>query len=165
MNTQKEMVLFAHLRQNARMPLTELSRKTGIPVSTIFDKIQEQQKEKLITKHVMLFDFQKLGYTARATILLKTEKENRDKIAEYLQKNINVNTVFRINNGYDFMIECVFKSIRELEQFSEQLETKFIIKAKETYYIIEDVKKEGFFADPLMVKLISAQENLQTVPY
>jgi len=159
MNTQKEMMMLAHLRQNARMPLTELSRKTGIPVSTLFDKLQQQEKQQLITKHVPLFDFQKLGYTARATILLRVEKDDREKISEYLVKDSNVNNVYRINNGYDFLLECIFKNIRELEQFSEQLETKFRIKAKETHYIIDDVKKEGFLSDPEFVKL-TMQEKI-----
>ena len=39
MNT-KDMKMIAHLRQDARMPLTKMSRRTGIPVSTIFDRLK-----------------------------------------------------------------------------------------------------------------------------
>lgn len=152
------MTLLAHLRQNARVSLKELSRKTGMPVSTIFDKMQQHKKQQIITKNSILFDFQKIGYSARATMLLRVYQEERQKIAEYLQKNINVNSIYKINNGYDFLVECVFKNIQELEQFSELLETKFRIKTKETHYIIEDIKREGFMADPELAK------QLETLP-
>lgn len=157
MMLEKELLLIAHLRQDCRMPLTELSKKTGIPVSTIFDNLQENRK--FMTRNVMLFDFQKVGYSTRATILLRIEKDEREKISEYLKKHYNVNTLCKINNGYDFLLECVFKSIRDMEQFTESLESKFRIKAKETHFIIDELKKEGFLSDPAFVKILQTDQN------
>jgi len=148
MKHEKDLLLLSYLRQNSRITLKELSKKTGIPVSTIFDRIITHSKNKLITKHSLIFDFQKIGYTARATILLRIEKEDKEEIATYLTKHTNVNTLYKVNNGYDFIAECIFKNIQELEQFTEQLETKFTIKAKETHYVIHDLKREGFLSDP-----------------
>lgn len=155
----KEMVIFAHLRQNSRIPLTDLSKKTNIPVSTLFDTLQEKQRQKIIIKHATLFDFQKIGFGARATVLLGVEKDDREKLGDYLMKSVNVNTVYRINNGYDFIMECVFKNIRELEFFTELLESKFRIKSKEVHYVIDDLKREGFMADPELTRLLVGDQK------
>lgn len=144
---QKEMQMLAHLRQNCRITLTELSKKVGVPISTLFDKLQENLQKKVITKHAALFDFQKIGYPARATMLLRVDNTEKQKIADYLQKHANINSVYKINNGYDFLLECIFQDISELEQFSDNLETKFHIKVKETHYIVEDIKREGFLSE------------------
>ena len=35
--SKKDLLLISHLRQNARETMTNVSRSTGIPISTIFD--------------------------------------------------------------------------------------------------------------------------------
>jgi len=57
-----------------------------------------------------------------------------------------VNNIFKINNGYDFMVEGVFRFLQDFEDFSEDLEEKFSIKEKQMYYIIEDVKREACYS-------------------
>lgn len=148
MISDKEMQMLAFLRQNSRMPLTKLSRKIDIPVSTIFDRLRSFRRDEIIKRNAIIFDFHKIGFTARASILISVEKYDRDKLVEYFVKHNNVNTLCHINNGYDFLVECVFETIRDLEQFTEQFESKFRIKAKEVHYIIDDLKREGFLADP-----------------
>ncbi len=149
---QQELFVLSHLRSQGRMQLTELSRKTSVPVSTLFDMLNNRQHYKLITKHTILFDFQKLNYAARATILVSVEKDERNAILAYLTKHPNVNNLCRITNKYDFIIECIFKNVEELEYFSEHIENKFHIKEKETHYIITDIKREGFLSDPELVE-------------
>ena len=63
-------------------------------------------------------------------------------------------SIFRINNGFDFIVEAVFKNINELENFIESLEDKFKIKSKNVYYIIDEIKREKFMTDPRVVDLL-----------
>jgi hypothetical protein len=49
------------------------------------------------------------------------------------------------------MIEGIFKHIKDLEDFMEILEEKFPIKSKQVFYIIDDIKREEFMADPLFL--------------
>lgn len=144
---KKEMLILANLRNNSREPLTKMSKRTSIPVSTIFEKMRGYEK-KLITKYTSLLDFTELGYTTRATILLKTSKEYRAKLRDYLLINKSLNTVYRVNNGYDFILEGVFKELKEVENFLEKLEKDFGVTDKYVYYIIDEVKREDFMASP-----------------
>lgn len=143
MLSQKDLLLLTNLRQNARETLTKLSRKTSIPVSTIYDKLKLYNGD-IIKKHTSIIDFAKLGYNARVNIMLRVDKEERDEIRTYLANRDCINSVFKINNGYDFLIEGVFKDIREVEDFIETIEDKFKIKSKQVYYIVDEIKREGF---------------------
>ncbi len=150
---KKELVLLSHLRKNARMNLTSMSKKTGMPVSTIFDRIKRYEKD-LIQKHTALLDFSKLGYDVRVQIALKVPKDQREAFREYLLKEPLVNSVYRINNGYDFMIEALFRNIKEVHEFVEGLD-KYKVRSPEQYFVLEEIKKEGFMADPQLVSLLS----------
>ena len=146
----KDLQLIAYLRQNARMPLTKISKKTRIPVSTIFDRLKYNEDE-IILKHTTLLNFAKLGYHTRANITLKVEREDKEELQKFLEKQGVVNSLYRINNGYDFMIEGIFKQIKDMEEFLDNIEKKFKIQDKKSYFIIEDLKKESFLANPDLI--------------
>ena len=147
MLTKKELVLISHLRNNARETMTSISKSTRMPISTIFDKIKKYEKS-LIYKHTALLDFNALGYHTRANIMLKVDKKSRDDFRNHINKDQRVNSSSRINNGYDFIIEVVFKNIKELQDFIELIEEKFKITNREVFYIIDDIKREAFLSNP-----------------
>ncbi len=150
MLNQKDILLLTNLRQNARETLTKLSKKTNIPISTIYDKLKLYNGD-IIKKHTSIIDFAKLGYNARVNIMLRVNKDERDEIREYLARKDCVNSVFKINNGFDFLIEGVFKNIKEVEDFVETVEDKYKIKKKEVFYIVDEIKREGFMTSSIMV--------------
>lgn len=150
--TKKDLIVISNLRTNARETLTNLSKKVKMPVSTIYDRLKMHEGE-LIKRHTSLIDFTKLGYYARAHIVLKVNKEERERVKEYLKKSLCVNNVYKINNNYDFLIEGVFRNVKELEDFVDELEEKFAVSDKQVYYVIEDIKTESFLSDPSMVDM------------
>ena len=150
---KKELVILSHLRQDARKNLTSISKETGMPVSTIFDRIKRYEKG-LIQKHTALLDFSKLGYDVKVHIALKVPKDKRESFKSYLLREPLVNSVYRINNGYDFMIEAVFRNIKEVHDFIEGLD-EYKVKSAEQHFVLEEIKREGFMADPQLVRLMA----------
>jgi DNA-binding Lrp family transcriptional regulator len=145
MNT-KTLQLLMHLRENSREKLTTISKKTNIPISTLFDLLKELQEET-ITKSTVLLNFPSLGYHTRAKVFLKVSNENKEKLKQHLRLNSNVNTIFKINNNWSFLIETIHKNIKDLDGFLEKLEGEYKIENKEIHYLIDDVKREGFVVD------------------
>ncbi len=146
MITKKELLIINQLRKNARETLTNISKTTKIPISTIYEKIRANEK-KLIIKHTALINFSQLGFNARAKIMMKSTRDSRDELRSYLMLNENVNSLYKINNGYDYMIECIFINMKDLEDFLENIDEKFDLEKKEIYYIIDDLKRETFLSD------------------
>lgn len=151
---KKDLLVMSYLRQNARMKLTTMSRLTRLPVSTIFDRMKHHEGG-LIKRHICLLDFSMLGFHTRAKIMLRVGKKDKLTVKEYLKNNHNVNSMYKINNGYDFLAEVVFRNICDLEEFIESLEEKFDIRSKEVHYIIDDIKREEFMSDPNTLELLN----------
>lgn len=150
----EDMQIIAHLRQDARRNLTIISKKTLVPISTIFDKLKKYN-QSLIKKNTIIIDFKKLGFELRVNILIRTAQDKREELRRFLEKSVSVNSIYRINNGYDFMVEAVFRNMIELEEFHDKIEVIGIIDKKE-FYILEDIKIEGFMSEPALVKMLKA---------
>ncbi len=151
MINKKDLAILSHLRQDARETLTRMSRKTTIPVSTIYDRIKAQESST-IRGYTALLDFSKLGFNARCKIIVKVNREKREDVEKFLLSHQSINTLYKINNGFDFLMECIFRDIKESEEFLEALDMKFGVKTKQVYYIMDDIKREAFLADPVLVE-------------
>ena len=139
----KTVLLISCLRNNCREKLTSISKKTNVPISTLFDLLKELQGN-IITKNTVLLNFPKLGYHSRAQVFLKVNRENREKLKQHLNFHPNINTIYKVNHGWNFIIETVHKNIKELDDFLENLESQFMIEDKQIHYLIDEIKKEGF---------------------
>jgi DNA-binding Lrp family transcriptional regulator len=155
---KKDLVIIAHLRQDARMKLTTMSRKTSLPVSTIYDRMQAQEGSTIV-KRSALVDFGRIGFGTKVDVLFRVGKEDKEGFVEFLSKHQNINSLYRVNNGFDFMAECVFRNIRELEEFLDSADERFDIRTKEVYHIIDDIKRESFLADPQLIELLGITED------
>ena len=105
-------------------------------------------------KNVALIDFSKVGFHCRAYITMRVNKKQREEIKEYLSKQDRVNTLLRINNGYDFLVEGIFKNIHDMEMFIERLDEKFDIKEKKVYHVIHNIKQEAFMSSPESMEML-----------
>jgi len=140
----RDRTLISSLRNDGRAKLKKLSKSTGIPVSTVYNWINKQQP--YIKRYTGLIDFDTIGCSVRAFIVLKTS--NRAEIETYLSKSCEVNSLFRINNGYDFILEAIFCNLAQLEEFIDCLEVKFKICKKLTFYTLNEIKRENYMLEP-----------------
>ena len=138
---EKELKILVMLRQNARATLTEISRETDIPVSTVFDKLKKMEK-KFHIRHTSLIDFSRLGKAIQVNFSVKSD-EQINEIISFLVENPNVNSVYRTNSGTSIYLECIFQNMMEFYKFSDKL-AKYKITEKSEYHIIEEIKKEEF---------------------
>jgi len=153
---KKDFLLLTHLRHNARDRLTVLSKKTRMPISTIHDKLKSKLKG-ILDRPTMLMNFAKLGFNTRAYIILKVGKTNKSEVREFLERQVNVNTLHKINNGYDYMLEGIFKHVSDLEMFMEKIDELFDIKDKKVYYIIQDIQRENFMQYPEHLEVLKPE--------
>ena len=143
MMDKDDLALLAQLRKNSRMKMTRMSRELDIPVSTIFERLKGPLGS-YIKRFTCLLNTSEVGFNSRATLILKVDNEQKEEVRSFLEKHQNVNSLYRINNGYDFLLDAIFKQMIDLEEFIEQLEKRFKIKHKEVYFIIDEIKQESF---------------------
>jgi len=145
MKKTEDTVVIALLRENSRRSLTEMSRLTKIPVSTLYERLKEYNKG-LIRKHTSLIDFAQLGFAARARVLLKVKKPELARLKEHLLSSPYVNDLYKVNNGYDFMAEFVFRTMQEMEEHLDMLAEKYAVEKEEVFYIVDELRREEFLS-------------------
>ncbi|MBT7903190.1 Lrp/AsnC family transcriptional regulator [Candidatus Woesearchaeota archaeon] len=138
----KNIKLLTQLRVDSRQKLTVISKKTNIPISTLFDSLKFL-KHQIISHSTILLNFSELGFDVKAQIFIKCDPIFRNRLRSHLLLHKSVNNLFKINNGWDFIAETVHRNVRELDYFIESLDV-FNIANTEIHYILEDIKREGF---------------------
>ena len=156
----KDLLLLSQLRKNAREKLTTMSRRTQMPVSTIHERIKGYNRS-LIKKHTVLLDYPKLGYQCRAQVLVNAPKETKQDLKAYLEKHPNVNSAYKINNGFTYLLDVIFPGLDDLDSFLDRLEGQYDVTNTQTYYIIDELKREGFMTDPMLMDAPPGAKDLR----
>lgn len=143
MLTETDLKIISLLRRNSRQSLALIARKVGVPSSTLFDKMGAYEK-KFIYKHTTLLDFGKLGFSTKVQIALEVPLGKKEQVQEFLSKHKNINSLYKINHGFDFLMECIFKNQADAKNFIEQLQANFGIEHSYIFDVLEELKKEEF---------------------
>lgn len=142
---KQDTLIVSLLRENSRMSLTDMSRRSKIPISTIYDKIKIYH-DGLIQRHTTLVDFSQLGFSARARVLLKVKRTEFEGVRDHLLKSSSLNELYKVNNGYDFMAEFIFRTMQEMENYLDSLAESFELEKEEVFYIIDELQREKFLS-------------------
>ncbi len=154
---KKYLLIVSHMRQNARKNLTKISRETGIPVSTIFEKLRKNENS-LIKKHTALIDFAKAGFNVRVKMIIKADNKTKEELKKFLTVAPEINSVYKINNGYDYLVEAIFEDMKEANDFFEKLDS--MVKSKQEFYVLEEIKQESFMADPSLLEMVTKRNTI-----
>jgi Lrp/AsnC family transcriptional regulator for asnA, asnC and gidA len=102
------------LRQNARMSLQEMSRRTGISDATIQFRLKRMKANGVIEKFTVTANPAATGYTITAIILVKTDIDRHEQAVAALSKLADVTEVYGILGEYDLFVKVWSRSLEEL---------------------------------------------------
>lgn len=158
---KRDLLVMRHLRQNARKNVTDISKETGIPPSTIYDKLKS--KYRPFQKFIAIVDFSKIGFNSRNFILVKILDRKRDEFENYLTQHQNINNVFKMKHGHDYLIETLFNNQQDACDFNFDLKTKFSLINLESYPITDEIVRENFFTKKEHVDLVKLKLTKKVV--
>ena len=139
MSNEKDLRIIRCLRSDARKTLATIAREAGIPQSTVYDRIRKSEKTH-IKKHTSLVDFSSLGYKIRVQLLAKAN--DKRIFRKFIEEHGNVNSAFRIDGEYDFFMDCVFASMKDLNEFNDEINAR--TSERSIFYVIDEIKLEDF---------------------
>jgi len=113
----KDIAIVGALRKNSRQKLTDISKSTGIPTSTVHERVKRFVKQGM--RLVTLLNYPHIQLPLHCWVLIKSNK--RAELKAFLQAHTHVNTLLIVNNGVDVVAECVFANIKQQHMFLEQL--------------------------------------------
>jgi len=147
-----DLEILQYMRLDSRIKLTDLSRKLGLPVSTLYHKLKHSDIG--IKTNTCLLDYKKLGFPINMILFVKVKKDSQEDFTNYAQKHFNVNSVFKINNGFNFFLEGVFEGLGQSIEFIEDMYERFKIEKDQTFYITDEITKEKFMTNPFAPRVL-----------
>jgi len=122
---EKDQQIMEALSRNARLSTKQIAKKTNIPITTVFNRIKNLEKNGIIKSYTCVFDKKKLGRGVSANILLninfdKLSKKmmNEEDLADKLLRIPGIESVDTMSGEADMMIKV---SVEDIDQMNELL--------------------------------------------
>jgi DNA-binding Lrp family transcriptional regulator len=137
---KEEIRILNELRKNSRMKFNELGKRLNMPLNRLITKFKAVEN-KAVKRYATLVNFNKLDYFVTVFMAIMPKYDN--DLKKFLMCHSNVNSLYRINNGYTLFAELVFRDIKSLHDFIDEV-NKYMVEKMQVYYLIEEIAKEKF---------------------
>lgn len=109
-----DRVILKNLRENARISLQEISRKTGISDATIQFRLKRMKANGVIERFTISANPAATGYVVTAIILVQTDGDRHDQVLMDLTRIPEITEVYGILGEYDLFLKVWSRSLEEL---------------------------------------------------
>ena len=130
---ETDLKILKELQKDGRTNYAEISRRTGIPSSTVYDKIARLVDKGVIKKFTVILDREKVGFGVSALIGVETGAELYGKVAKELCQLHELVRVYGATAQFDLMVKVRTISLKRL---NEILNTIREIKGVDDIFVI-----------------------------
>ena|SRR3989338_1036173 len=148
----KDAALLMALQGNARAGLKELSKATGMPASTVHDKLRQFEEGGVIKKYAAILDGEKVGKPTMSIVLVSLRYRSDQgkqlttllKIAEQISAFDIVQEAYVITGEWDMLLKLRGESNRDIGAFVfEQLREIPGVEKTLTFEVFYPTKEAG----------------------
>ncbi|MEK6942799.1 MAG: Lrp/AsnC family transcriptional regulator [Nanoarchaeota archaeon] len=137
----KDMKIIEILKQDSRLPIKEISKRTKIRPSTVHQRIKNLLKDGVIEKFTIKANNKKIDQNFIVLMLVK------GTTTEYLDSKIihddHVKEIFGITGEYDMLLKLKFKDVEEFNDFVLKFrKEKKEIQSTMTMIVTANLKEE-----------------------
>ena len=156
--------ILAFIEKNSRIDLKELAIVLGAEVSAVMNELEQMEAEHIICGYHTIIDWDKVGQDkVMAMIEVRVTPQRGmgfDKVAERIYNYPEVNAVYLISGGFDFMVILEGKTLREVAQFvSDKLSPLDSVLSTKTNFILKKYKDHG-----TVIASKTKDERIQMIP-
>ena len=159
--TKIENIILDKLYENARIDLNDLAIMLDISSVELANIIEDMKKRKIICGYQAVINWDNTDREiVTALIEVKVTPQRGlgyDKIAERIYNFEEVDSIYLMSGGYDFMILIEGKSMREISRFVfEKLATLDMVNSTATHFVLKRYKDHG-------VKLVDSKKESRMI--
>jgi Lrp/AsnC family transcriptional regulator for asnA, asnC and gidA len=118
---ETDLKILKELQKNGRMNYAEISRRTGIPSSTVYDKITRLVNKGVIKKFTVILDREKVGFGVSALIGIDTGAELYRNVAKELCQLHELVMVCGTTAQFDLMAKIRTTSLKRLSEILNRI--------------------------------------------
>jgi len=112
---KKDNLIIEALKENSRMPIRDIAKKTGIRPSTVHERIKKLVKREVIEKFTLKLNNKSVGENFIIFMLIK------GGTTEYIHEKIKnkgcIKEIFGVTGEYDLLLKLKFKDVEEFNDF------------------------------------------------
>ncbi|BAW31897.1 MAG TPA: Lrp/AsnC family transcriptional regulator [Methanothermobacter sp.] len=130
------------LNEDGRMSYREISRKLGVSVGTIHNRVEKLMKTGVIKKFVPIIDHAKLGYKLTAIIGVRVKGGVLRNWEERTAYQKNVLAIYDVTGEFDAILIGKFRDTSELDKFIKGLLSENDVQRTYTQTVLNIVKED-----------------------
>ena len=135
---KKDYLIIKELRENSRISIKKIAKKTKIRPSTVHQRIHKLIRNETIEKFTVKLNNKKVEENFIVFVLIKTNTE----IKKDLFDKYNVKEVFGVTGQYDLILKLKFKDVEDFNDFILDLRKVPGIKETLTMVSTKTIKEE-----------------------
>ena len=140
--------ILTFIEKNSKIDLAELAIILGVDEVAVANELEAMEAEHVICGYPTLIKWDKVGVEKVSALIEVSATPQRDmgfdKVAERIAQYPEVNSVYLISGGFDFLVSIEGKTLREVSQFvSEKLSPIDAVLSTKTNFILKKYKDHG----------------------
>lgn len=140
--------ILKYIEKNARVDIHELAIILSSTDEEVFNELTAMEKENIICGYHTLINWEKVGVenvTAMIEVRVTPQRGmGFDNVAKRIFNYPEVDSVYLISGGYDFMVTLEGKTLREVSEFvSDRLSPLESVLSTRTNFILKKYKDHG----------------------
>ena len=121
---EKDRRILEVLHENSDLSIQKISKRTGIPITTVHNRIKRLKKSGIIKNYTVNLDYQKLGKHVLAFVLINVNQRSMTDsdmdqfdVLREIKKFGHVEEADLITGSNDILLKCRFNTLDELTEF------------------------------------------------
>ncbi|MFP3950528.1 MAG: Lrp/AsnC family transcriptional regulator [Candidatus Bathyarchaeia archaeon] len=139
----KDIKILNVLQENAKMSFTEISKRLGIPESTVRYRVEQMERKNVITGYAALVNPRRVGLPITAVMLIKIYPQELREASEKLSRFNELRHLFKTTGIYDMISVVNARDISHLNRLMDRV--KEVEGVKE---VVVDVATELIKVNP-----------------
>lgn len=117
MLSKKDMKILDVVRSNCKLSTREISEKTGIPITTIHNRIKKMEKDGIIKYYKAVIDNKKIGRAIQAYISITCNYKFQGQIIKQITVMPIVEECYVLTGTNDVLIKIAVTDVEQLNDF------------------------------------------------
>ncbi len=139
---EKDHLIIDVLREDASLSIAKIAAQTGLPSTTVHNRIKKLRENKIIKNYTIKLDKSRISGEIIAYILIKVYQANQREIVQRLMKRPDVEEASIVTGDTDIIMKLRVHSIGDLDKFIiDDLRNIPGIQASKTIISLETYEK------------------------
>lgn len=140
--------ILAFIEKNSRISIEDLATVLGEDIDAVKTAVMEMEHDKIICGYHTIINWDKIeNQKVNALIEVRVTPQRNlgfDRIAEHIYNYPEVESVYLMSGGFDFMVMLEGKTLREVSEFvSSKLSIQESILSTATHFVLKKYKDHG----------------------